>query len=63
MSMKRARTPQRTAQVDRGLRVMVAIVDNVRQSVGAVDDPAEEAAIDAAYAWIRQATRYAKRPS
>ena len=43
---------RRTAEVERGLRVIATIVANARAAIGVVDDPTEEEAIDAALEWI-----------
>jgi hypothetical protein len=43
---------QLTAKVNRGLRTLASIVENLRRSVGEIDDPDEESDIQAALRWI-----------
>jgi hypothetical protein len=45
--------PAPTEKARRGLHAIAVIVETLRTSIGEVDDPAEEAEIVAALAWIR----------
>jgi hypothetical protein len=52
-AMNRAKQcKRRTVRVNRGLIAMASIVENLRMSIGEVDDPDEEADIVAALRWI-----------